>query len=480
MAEETQVVQIDQAPFERLATGIEGLVERLTSIESGLEGRIQAAVSAALPAAPEPQGDPERRAAVLTGGERRADPTDRVYDRFDQAGWTRGDFEVAAQIYGAAPRMSKPINLQMPEDMLAGFRFHVFEQGPRPMVCDGNGNPVRAMDTQETGYGLELIGAQYVQDMWMAARNADSIIGRIRTIPMTAPTVYVPINGDLPEMSFVSENTSSGSSAYGTTKTGSNRVTLTAKKFTIQEIWSGELGEDSLVAFVPFLREHLNMSAALYLGSAYYNGDTTNAGTGNINLDDANPTDTKHYLAWDGIRHYWLVDATGQGKDMAAALDPLEITRARGKLNGGDDDIDNLIRNINWGTNPQELIMVMDWDTYMSMLELDAVQTIDKYGSQATIVTGELGRYAGIPIVSPAYASKTEADGKASDTEASNTKGQITLFNPRGFLAGNRRSVETFFDRIQGTDQFRFELYTRHGFTRFGGNVAAGIYDITV
>ncbi|KKL18422.1 hypothetical protein LCGC14_2475630, partial [marine sediment metagenome] len=39
---------------------------------------------------------------------------------------------------------------------------------------------------------------------------------------------------------------------------------------------------------------------------------------------------------------------------------------------------------------------------------------------------------------------------------------------------------QLFFDRIQRTDQFLFELYTRRAFTRFGGNVAAGIYDITV
>ena len=238
--------------------------------------------------------------------------------------------------------------------------------------------------------------------------------------------------------------------------------------------------EDSIIAFTPFLRDKLNMSAAQYLGSAYLNGDDTNAGTGNINLDDANQDDTKHYLAWDGIRHYWLVTATGQGKDMAAALDFKEINVARGKLNGGDDDIDNAVKNINWGLNTQDLLLVADWDTYMAMLDGDKVTTVDKYGAAATIVTGELGRVWGIPIISPSYASKTEADGKASTTETSNTRGQITVFNPMGFLGGVRRDVQLFFDRIQRTDQFLFELYTRRAFTRFGGNVAAGIYNIVL
>ena len=398
--------------------------------------------------------------------------------------WFRSNYELAMMIMGGTRAIPSINTVEPSDEMKRGWQHHVFETGEAMRVKvptkDGEPERTRAMDTAETGYGLELVGAQYVSDLWAATRNMDTISGAIRTLPMTAPTTYVPIDGDLPEMLFVGESTANNSPADTTSKTASNRVTLTAKKFTIQQIWSGEMEEDSIIAFTPFLREKLAMSASQYLGSSMYNGDTTNAGTGNINLDDANPTDTKHYLAYDGIRHYWLVDATAQGKDMAAALDLAEINVARGKLNGGDDDVDNAVKNINWGRSASELLLVADWSTYMSMLDGDKVTTVDKYGPAATVLTGELGRIYGIPIVSPSYATKTEADGKAADAEASNTKGQITLFNPAGFLAGSRREVQLFFDRIQRTDQFLFELYTRRAFTRFGGNVAAGIYNVTV
>lgn len=124
--------------------------------------------------------------------------------------------------------------------------------------------------------------------------------------------------------------------------------------------------------------------------------------------------------------------------------------------------------------------MVCDFDTYMNLLDLDVVATVDKYGPAATVITGELGRYRGMRVFSPAYASKTEADGKASDTESNNTKGQISVFNPQGWIRGSLRGLSLYFDRVQRTDQFLFELYMRKAFTRFGGNVAAGIYDITV
>ena len=472
------------AVLERMTSVLERLEQSDEQRDADIARRIAEGIAAA--------GGDEPRTPSRT-----VEATDpiRVYDRYDEMGYTRADYELAMMIFGGTWRMSQPVKLYPPEDLVRGWTHHVFETGAVPMVTDSNGKAIRkldpqpvleaiknqrAMDTAETGYGLELVGAQYVRDLWAAARNMDSLVADIRTIPMTDPTTYVPIDGDLPEMLFVGESTSASAAAYTSSKTASNRVTLTAKKFTIQQVWSGEMEEDSIIAFTPFLREKLNTSAAMHLGSAYYNGDTTNAGTGNINLDDADPADTKHYLAWDGIRHYWLVDATSQGKNMAAALDPHEIDVARGKLNGADDDVDNAVKNINWGTNPRDLRMVADWDTYMALLDVDDVRTVDKYGPQATVLTGELGSYRGIPIIAPSYATKTEADGKASTTEASNTKGQITVFAPQGYLGGVRREVQLFFDRIQRTDQFLFELYTRRAFTRFGGQVGAGIYNITL
>lgn len=477
MAEETTTVEPEVTepevtpepdPAERIATVLEQLAEsdrrRDEETRTWMDGVLDQFANREEPETPSRTVEPQYRGETS--------------DIFSDLGYTRADFELARMIMGGCgPRVKTP-EVEPSERFMNAYRAHVPEDAI--WVADDKGHPKRAMDSAETGFGLELIGAQYVRDLWEAARNMDTIVGDIRTIPMTDPTVYVPIDGALPEMHFVGESTAENASNYTTSKTASNRVTLTAKKFTIQQIWSGELNEDSIIAFTPFLREKLNMSAALHLGSAYYNGDTTNAGNGNINLDDADPADTKHYLAWDGVRHYWLVDATAQGKDMAASLDPKEINVARGKLNGTDDDIDAAVGNINWGRNARELRLVCDWDTYMALLDSDKVVTVDKYGPGATILTGELGSLYGIPIIAPGYATKTEADGKASTTESNNTKGQITVFNPRGFLGGVRRDVQLFFDRIQRTDQFLFELYTRRAFTRFGGNVAAGIYNITV
>lgn len=472
----TEATTVD--PLEAVANAVVSLVETQRAHNEAMLEEVRALRPVVADPPADSPSDPPRDPSMLPGG--RIDPSDTMGDPYTREGWTRADFELALMLQGGARSIRNPVELTYSEALTNAIRHHVFEAGPRIQVRDSNGR-TRAMDTAETGYGLELIGAQYVSSMWEAARNLDSLVSDIRSVPMGAPTVYVPINGEIPEMLFVAESTSPTATAYTTSKTPSNRVSLAAKKFTIQQIWSAELQEDSIVAFVPFLREMLAISAAQHLGSAYYNGDTTNAGTGNINSDDADPADTKHYLAWDGIRHDWLVTTTANGINQAAALDPANINVARGRLSGVDDDVDAAVKTINWGVNPRELRIVADWTTYLAMLDgSDKVTTVDKYGPGATIVTGELGSIYGIPIISPSYASKTEADGKASGTEASNTKGQITVFNPRAYLGGVRREVQMFMDRIQGTDQFLIELYTRRGFTRFGTSGAAGIYNITV
>ena len=404
----------------------------------------------------------------------------------------RSNFEMVMLMSTAARGWTKPAELSFDDEFLNAARAHIFEHRtiPKPRVYTGGDkgdyaarnfrdlDVARAMDSQESGFGADLVDVQYATEMWEAARNRDTLVNDIETIPMSSATEVIPIDGGVPEMFLVAEKTAAGAELYPTSKTPSSSRTLTSKLFTIQQDWSAILQEDSVIAWVPFLRKMLGESAALHLGSAYLNGDTTNAGTGNINLDDADPAETKHYLAWDGIRHYWLVDDTGQGIAEESSLDPDNIGVIRGRLNGDDGDLNSAVGNINWGRNPRDLRLMMDWDTHLDLMKNDKVTTVDKYGMNATVLTGELGSYEGIPIISPPYYVKTESDGKQSTTVANNTKGQITLFAPEGYKAGLRRETQLFFDRIQGQDQFKFELYTRRAFQRHGSNVAAGIYDI--
>jgi HK97 family phage major capsid protein len=326
----------------------------------------------------------------------------------------------------------------------------------------------KAMDSAESGFGQQLIGAQYVADLWEAARPESRVFSLVDTFDMTAPTAYLPVEADLPEMLFVSEATSSTQSDYATSATGSNRVQVDAKKFLIHQIWSTELEEDSIVPFIPFLRRQAALAIAHYSDAAVLNGDTTNAATGNINLDDADPADTKYYLAFDGLRHVGLVDNTANSKDLAGAISfsalKAQLTRMRDSA-----------KLIDWGhpINPADVVYVTDPTTAEAIAQLDEVLTVDKFGPQATVLTGQLASIGRNPMVSSMAMSLTEADGKVSNTGANNVKGQVVCFNRRGLKAGWRRRIKVEVERLPGRDQSRIVYSLRMGLGRYSTTGAA-------
>lgn len=360
-----------------------------------------------------------------------------------------------------------------------------------PRVSKANGaayeRALKAMDSAESGYGQQLMGAQYVASLWETAQATSRVFGLINSFEMTAPTAHLPVAADIPEMLFVGESTADNATNYATSATGSNKVTVDAKKFVIHQIWSGELEEDSIIPFVPFLREQAAMALAHYLDSLVLNGDNTAAATGNINSDDGAPAGTRHYLAFDGLRHGFLVDNTANGVDAAGVPTLAALMGLRAKM----IDAGKLIA---WGypTNPEDLVYITDYLTAEKISQISDVLTVDKYGQAATILTGEVAKIGRHPLVMSMAMALTAADGKvnvvpgATGTDL-NTKGQVVAFNRRSAVAGWRRRIKLETERLVGTDQTRLVYSMRAGFGRHTASGAAsgiegvaGLYNLTV
>ena len=328
----------------------------------------------------------------------------------------------------------------------------------------------KAMDSAESGFGQQLIGAQYAADLWEAARPLSRVFSLVDTFEMTAPTAYLPVEVDIPEMLFVGESSSATAftSPYATSKTGSQRVQVDAKKFVIHQVWSGELEEDSIIPFLPFLRRQAALAIAHYSDSLVLNGDTTNAATGNINLDDADPADTKHYLAFDGLRKIGLINNTANSLSLGGAVSYASL---RAQLTRMVDTA----RFVDWGNpiRPEDVVYFTDVATANLIGQLDEVLTVDKYGPQATILTGELMRIGRNPLISSMAMSLTEADGKVSTTGSNNIKGQVVCANMRGLKAGWRRRIKVETERLIGSDQSRIVYSMRMGLGRFSPTGAA-------
>lgn len=327
----------------------------------------------------------------------------------------------------------------------------------------------RAMDTAETGFGLEVIGAQYVRELWESARTESRVFSLLDTFEMTDATAYLPVEVDIPEPFLAAESTTYNASNYGTVKTGSNRVTVTAKKLIWHQMWSRELEEDAIIPWVPFLRRQMMLALSHYSDSLILNGDTTNTATGNINLDDADPADTKYYLAFDGIRHAAIVDNTGNHVTTGGAITLNQLRDLRGKM------VDQTYL-VDWGhpTDMNDLVFVTDPETgdRIALLD-DVIKAKQMLGANAMLLNGEVGRIIGHPVLTSMAVSKTEADGKLSTTGSNNTLGQVVCFNRRGFKVGWRRRVRVELEALPATDQSRIVYSARLGFGRFSPTGAA-------
>lgn len=428
-------------------------------------------------------------------------PAELVGTKYGRLGWTPADVEFAYDLLRAAKESGR--SKQGPSEELTKT-FEAVSQGRymETTLVRGQGHQqledmwragrfpsrvdyeqaVRAMDTAESGFGSQLIGAQYVHELWTGAQAKARVFSLINSFTMTDPTAYLPVEADLPEMLFVAESTTFNATNYATTKTGSNRVQVDAKKFVIHQMWSGEMEEDSIVPYVPFLRAQAARSLAHYSDSLVLNGDNTNASTGNINLDDADPADTKHYLAFDGIRHAGLVDNTANSKDVAGALTIGHFKAQRGRMLSTTYKHD-------WGhpDDLMDLVHIADPETCDQIALWDEVLTVDKFGPGATVLTGQQAKVLGSPLISSIDVSKTEADGKVSTTPGNNTKGQTVTFNRNGCVVGNRRTVQVETERLPATDQTRIVYSLRAGFGRFTPTGAASgiewadvMYDISL
>jgi HK97 family phage major capsid protein len=94
-----------------------------------------------------------------------------------------------------------------------------------------------------------------------------------------------------------------------------------------------------------------------------------------------------------------------------------------------------------YGLNLSDLVILAPVDVAYQLLELPEVMTFDKYGSNFTILTGEIGRLWGMPIVVSEYISHTlKADGTEGDP-ATDNKTAALVVNKQYFAVADRGNV---------------------------------------
>lgn len=310
-----------------------------------------------------------------------------------------------------------------------------------------------SMSSAQSGFGDEFVPTDLAEAVVAKVRDKSRVFSKIpagNIWEMTSNPFEIPVEGADPTFYNTAEQTDVAGTAVTTSKAATAKKTITAKKLSASVYFTGELDDDAKIAggIRNYVESKLSAAYAELLDKMLINGDTTTAGTGNVNSDDGAPTAGTYYLAMDGL----IKHALDESNDVnCGTLDSGDFTAVRKELG-------------RHGQNPEELLCIMNLETYYKTLGLSQIETMEKFGSSATITNGVLSAIYGIPVVANGDFGLAEADGKQSVTGSNNTLGRFLIVWLPGILFGWKRKMRINLEYLPRTDQFVLTAHTRFGF----------------
>ncbi|MFN4182650.1 MAG: phage major capsid protein, partial [bacterium] len=290
----------------------------------------------------------------------------------------------------------------------------------------------KAMATDQPGFGAEWIPTGFSSDLVEKVRLKLKVANLHEHIAMPTDPFKIPRLTSTSTAYLKAENVAPPASALGT-----GQASLDARSIAVYVPVSYELEEDTVFSLLPLIREDLTLALASGVENATINGDDSPT---HMDSDVTSANDVRK--AWKGYR---------------------KRVRPSAKVNfNGNITVENL-RAMRasmgiYGVEPERLAWVVSIKGYLQLLNLKdsagnpVVLTVDKYGPQATLLRGELGRLDGIPIVVSEYV-REDLNANGVYDGITTDKTLFLLVFRDGFLYGERRNiqVETFREIRTGT-----------------------------
>ena len=171
---------------------------------------------------------------------------------------------------------------------------------------------------------------------------------------------------------------------------GTGAVTFDAEIFGVRSLWSRSLDADSAIAISGRLLNNIVQAFVDAEEQAIIDGDTD--GTHQDSDVGASTTDAR--TAWDGLRKKALAQTTVTATSTSVAN--LLLLR-KGMLR--------------WGVNPANLAYIVGVSAAHALLADTNLLTVDKFGPNATILNGQIGSVAGVPVIVSDFSASRELCG---------------------------------------------------------------------
>lgn len=257
------------------------------------------------------------------------------------------------------------------------------------------------------------------------------------SFPMNTPTMYMPVNPEAGEAEWVQDNVSpntqnflrsSLNTAQEAPTTGEYSSTgsavdheltenvIRAYKLASKEYIGYEEEEDSIVPLMPIIRDALARRMSKSADKAVLRG----AGV------DGDPIKGLTGLGASVTDITYSVGATG-----FAGIGGVAIT-----------DFNQARKNLGiYGLDPSALVWIVSHELYYAMMEFDQFLTLDKIGTRATLLTGQVGSIFGTPVV------VSQQFDNANITTPANGATLGVLCRPANFIKGELRGMRVESDR---------------------------------
>ncbi len=116
-----------------------------------------------------------------------------------------------------------------------------------------------------------------------------------------------------------------------------------------------------------------------------------------------------------------------------------------------------------WGIDPAKVFFIAGITSYNKLIALAETLTVDKYGGQATILTGELGRIYGVPIIVSEKIRQDLNDTGVYDATTTD-KTLLMCVYKGGFMLGTRGTAKLTFVEDAQVDQNQLIVSFRKAF----------------
>ena len=222
--------------------------------------------------------------------------------------------------------------------------------------------------------------------------------------------------------------------------------------------------EDSVVAIAEYANMELQTTAARTIDDICINGDTTIPS----NQDSDVTVNANAKTSWNGLRK---LSPTGSQKDAAGTLTTALTQSVVQTMESGIHQYGNI----------DDLVYLVNLKGYWQLMVLSENLTREKRGELATIETGKLVNFMGIPVI---MSSRIRSDLNASGVYdgVTTTKTMAIIYNRMAFLRGMKRDITIKSEEVISTDRRRSVLTLRMDFKskmQSGQPVAGYLYNVT-